>query len=530
MGLLSRSLGFRALSMEDPAQPLLPMSALFESMGLGRSDAGIMVNEKQGIRLTTAFGCHMIISQDLSRLSLDIYQTMPDGGMRLAADHRNYNLIHNRANPNLSSMSWRGAMHASVCSYGNGYTWIKRDKAARPVGLYPLASDKTAPVWIDGKFGYATTQTANGQATFIDPQHILHFKGFSLDGILGLSPISTCKNAFGLGLAAEKFGAQFFGNGARATGVLSHPGTLEDEAYENLKKSVREWATGEMALRPIILEEGMKWEQITIPPDDAQFLETRKFQRSEIAALYRVPLHLLQDLERSTNNNIEHQGLDYVRFALAPRAVDMEQEINYKLLGGPFTVEHNFRDLERGDFKTQTEGLLALRNGGVYSTNDVLRALRQNPISAEEGGDIRLVQGANIPLSSLVAMESDPAAAGLVGTNSDAGDPAASFRQQQITAAYRPVFRDAVGRAINRSGDTEFAARALHPAITSMMTALVAARFGNTSLTKKEVALIGDQSREVAAGAAAWQKQDAAAIATRITDQVYGAIAGEILQ
>jgi HK97 family phage portal protein len=497
MGILSRSLGIHALSMEDPSQPLLPMSALFESLGLGRSDAGVMVNEKQAMRVSTAFGCVTIISEDLSRLSLDIYQRIGDS-VRISTEHRLYGMLHDRPNPNMSSMVWRGAQLASMCAYGNAYSWIKRDKAARPIGLYPLASDKTAPVWVNGELMYATTQTPNGRAVAIDPWNILHFRGMSLDGILGLSPIQTCKNVFGLSLAAEKFGAQFFGNGARASGVLSHPGSLETEAYENLKKSVREWATGEAALRPIILEEGMKWEQITIPPDDAQFLETRKFQRSEVAALYRVPLHLLQELERSTNNNIEHQSLDYVRFCLAPKAVNVEQEINYKLLSGPYTCEHNFRDLERGDFKSQADGLLALRSGGVYSTNDVLRALRQNPISAEEGGDVRIVQGANIPLSSLVAMEDQPAAPELAQTNTDQGDPAADMRRRQITASFRPMFRDAVGRAIHRGGDADFTARALYPAIVSMTTTVVASRFGSADLTKKELGLVTAQARAIA--------------------------------
>ena len=208
---------------------------------------------------------------------------------------------------------------------------------------------------------------------------MLHFMNMSLDGIVGLSPIQLCKNAFGLGLAAEKFGAQFFGNAARASGVLSHPAHLDTESYENLKKSVHEWANGDTALRPIILEEGMRWEQITINPNDAQFLETRKFQKEEIAGLYRVPLHLLQDLQRATNNNIEHQGLDYVRFCLSPRAVNIEQEINFKLLGKGYICEHNFMDLQRGDFPPQTTGLLALRNGGVYSANDVLISFDRIP-------------------------------------------------------------------------------------------------------------------------------------------------------
>jgi HK97 family phage portal protein len=457
---------------------------------------------------------------------------MPDGSMRLAAEHKNYDLIHSRPNPNMSSMTWRTAMIASVCSNGNGYSWIKRDGAARAVAFIPLASEKTSPVKVLGKLMYATTQTDNGQAAFIDPQHILHFMNFSLDGIVGLSPIGVCKNCFGLGLAAEKYGCQFFGNGARASGVFSHPDALDEEARENLVKSVRERANGENALSPMVLEEGMKWTQMSIPPNEAQFIATRQWQKEEVTSLYRVPLHLVQSLLRATNNNIEHQGLDYVRFCLAPRAVNFEQEINYKILAGPYVCEHNFMDLTRGDFASQTAGLMLLRNGGVYHANDVLRTLRQTPIPEDEGGNIRIVQGANVNLTALLAQpeEESPAPGDRGDTDSTVGDPAAQFRRRQITASYRTLFRDAVGRAINRAGEPEFARRALQPAVSSMTQTILASRFGNVEMTRRELDMIGRQTAQIAADAPGWHKKDATAIAARITEQVYAELSKEILQ
>ena len=284
MGLISNRLGIRALSMEDPAQPLLPASALFESLGLGRSDAGVLVNVKQAERLSTAYACIKGISEDLSSTAFEIVQELPDDSMRPAKKHRLWPLLHDEWNENMSSMVGRIAIVSSALAYGNGYAWIKRDGAARVIALIPLDAGKTAPVKVNGKLMYATTQTTTGEPKQIDPANVLHIMGLSHDGIVGLSPISSCMNAFGLGIAAEKFGAQFFGQGARSTGVLTHPGQLEDEAYENLKKSVREWATGEAALRPLILEEGLKWEQISIKPNDAQFLETRKFQKEKLQA------------------------------------------------------------------------------------------------------------------------------------------------------------------------------------------------------------------------------------------------------
>jgi HK97 family phage portal protein len=524
MGIISRSLGVQALSMEDPAQPLLPPGALYESLGLGRSDAGVLVNERQAMRITTAQACIRIISEDLATNAHEIFQQMPNGGMRPATDHRLWGLLHDEPHPHMSAAVFWGALGASSVGWGNGYAWINRDRAARVISLVPLKSGITSPVKTRaGELLYATTQTETGAVAYIDPANILHVPGLTFDGYVGISPIQECKNAFGLALAAEKFGAQFFGNGARATGVLSHPGQLETEAYENLKKSVREWATGESALRPIILEEGMKWEQVTVAPNDAQFIATRQFQRSEIAALYRMAMHLLQDLSRATNNNIEHQSLDHVRYCLRPWAVRIEQEVNRKLLGKGFVMEHNFKDMQRGDFASQAAGIQILRNIGYYSNNDIARALRENPIPASEGGDVRTVQGAMIPLTALL----NPADENAQSSETDSSQTQPFNR---ISVAYRRLFRDAVGRTINRAGDPEFTRRAFQPVVSSMAQAMLAMRFGSCDLTKKELGLIEAQTNLIATAAPAWAAKDASAISTRLTEQVYSALSGEILE
>lgn len=535
MGLMSDRLGIRALSMEDPAQPLLPASALFESLGLGRSDAGVLINEKQALRLPTAYSCIKGISEDLASTSFEVIQELPDESMRAAKSHRLWSILHDEWNQNMSSMVARVAIIASCLGWGNGYAWIKRDGAARVVGLYPLHSGKTSPIKVNGKLLYATTQTPSGEAAQIDPANMLHIMGLSEDGIIGLSPIQLAKNAFGLAIAAEKFGAQFFGNGARSTGVLSHPGQLEDEAYEHLKKSAHEWATGESALRPIILEEGMKWEQISIPNNDAQFLETRKFQREEIAGMFRFPMHLLGSLERATNNNIEHQGLDYVRYCLRPLAIKLEHEVNRKLLSGDFTAEHNFNDLQRGDFASQTAGFQILRNIGVYSANKILRQLRQNPISEEEGGNVLTVQGAMINLTALLPGAKDATGATQENTDPDAdtvetgtgeeGDPAAKRR---MVIAYRALFRDAVGRVVNRdSRPADFVRNAFRPLITSMVEALLAIGFGFTTLMDTDQALIESL---IPSGYEAWRIEEKNAIAEQLARTTYDRLAKEILR
>ena len=318
MGVLTKALGFRNVSMEDPAQPLLPFSALMESLGIGRSDAGVMVNEKQAMRITTLYACIKVISEDLSSLPLPVMQKMPDGSIREATEHRLYPLLHDEPNANMTSMVFRGAMLASVLGWGNSYTYIRRDRAARAVALVPLPSSRTSPVMLKAEDGskklmYATTATEDGLPSYFDPSDVLHIPGLSFDGFVRHVADSDLQECLWHGARGREVrSSALFGNSAKASGVLSHPGQLSEEAQENLKKSIREIITGESALRPLVLEEGMKWEQLTINPHDAQFIELRQFQRSEIASLMRVAMHLLQDLQRATNNNIEHQSLDHI--------------------------------------------------------------------------------------------------------------------------------------------------------------------------------------------------------------------------
>lgn len=525
MGQLSGRLGFRAISVEDPSQPLLPPTALLESLGLGRSDAGIVVNEEQAMRLTTAHACIKIPSEDLAAVPHEILQWMPDDSFRQSREHRLWRILHDEPNRNMTAKVFWGCVGACLLAWGNGYALIKRDGAARTTALIPLHPKKTAPISVNGRMMFATTQTDTGAAVQIDPANILHFINFTLDGITGISPVQACKNAFGLALAAEKFGAQFFGNGARATGVLSHPGSLDTEAYDNLKRSVQEWATGGAALRPIILEEGLKWEQITVNPDDAQFLVTRQFQRSEIAALYRVPMHLLQDLSRSTNNNIEHQSIDYTKFCLHPLAVGIEQEVNRKLLGGPFSMEHNLSDMRTGDFASRTAGFQTLRNIGVLSANNILRALRMNPIPKEEGGDLRTVQGAMISLESLLlGGGGDPTgqASGGAGSGGSSSGPA-----DRLRPAFRGLLRDAVGRVTNRAErDGEFVRRAFRPVVIALAQAVYALRFGNTELTERDLRLVDAALADIAGWASAWERKDAAPIADRLVGSIAARFSG----
>lgn len=546
MGLISKSVGFSNFSLEDPSQPLSDPGALFESLGLGRSDAGVLMNPAQALRISTVYCCIKGISEDLASTSFEVIQSMPDDSMRVAKTHRLWALLHDEWNPNMSSAVGRTAIIASALGWGNGYAWIKRDRAARVIGLYPLASGKTAPVKIKGELFYATTQTDSGLPAYLEPSEVIHVMGLTQDGFVGMSPVGLCKNAYGLTYAAEKFGAQLFGNGARATGILTHKGVMEDEAYENLKKSMREMATGENALRPVILEEGMDWKQISISPEDAQMVLLRTFQREDLAGMYRFPLHLLGITGRQSQVNIEHSGLDYVRYCLRPWAIRLETEVNRKLLGGPFVSEHNFNDLQRGDFKSQTEGFQILRNIGVFSTNNVLRALRMNPVSAAEGGDVLYVQGAFVNLRMLLGEqgeghapgektpakkidpnEGDPSAQ--ITVISNGGDGPACGPASSIAAVFRNLFRDAFGRLLNRSERDENSVRRIfHPIVRAMTQTLLASKYGNASLTETDDSRIAAIVQEFQGAAGGWEKSQVNKLSDLWTDRVYERLSLEL--
>jgi HK97 family phage portal protein len=397
--------------------------------------------------------------------------------------------------------------------------------------MTPMPPEKTSPVMWKGELWYATTATTDGQVSYIKPEDVLHIMGLTTDGYVGLSPIQTCKNAFGLALGAEKFGAQFFGNGAKATGVLSHPGQLDTEAYENLKKSLREMMTGENALRPLLLEEGMKWEQTSTNPNDAQFLETRQFQRSEIAALYRVAMHLLQDLQRATNNNIEHQSLDHLRYCLRPWAIRLEQEFNRKILevDSGFFCEHDMNAFQRGDFASQTTGLATLRAAGFFSVNDGLRVMRMNTISAEDGGDLRLAPINMVPLEQMLdgPQLDDDDGDGSATDPETPIEPITDLRRERIVNAYRRLFRDAVGRTVKRSKpEARWVAKAFEPILTTMGETLLTMFVGGAiTLTDEDEAKIRAHAAKIAAESPNWTAENASTTATSLTNQAYTALA-----
>ena len=377
----------------------------------GTSGAGKSVTAQTAIQLSTVYACVRVISETVASLPLGVYEATDDGNLK-AGDHPLYPLLHDEPNAEMTSFVFREVMLAHLLLYGNSYSQIIRSGKNTVVGLYPLLPDHM-DVDRDSKGNLTYTYTtSDGKTVVIKPQDILHIPGLGFDGIIGYSPIALEKNAIGLGIASEEYGSKFFSNGARPSGILTHPNTVKNP------KAVREswnsaYGGSSNSNRVAILEEGMTFTPLSIPNNEAQFLETRKFQVDEICRIFRVPPHLVGDLEHATFSNIEHMSIDFAVHTIRPWLVRIEQAMNRALFSdqekGKYYVQFNIDGLMRGDYKSRMEGYAIARQNGWMSANDIRQLENQNPIPAEEGGDAYLVNGNMISITTAMKQKAEEA-------------------------------------------------------------------------------------------------------------------------
>ena len=380
----------RRASPENPNTSLSDPSLWKQWFG-GSKVAGVNVSSETAIKSTTVYACVKILSETLASLPLSLYRR--DGRKKLKAyDHPVYWLVHDEPNDRMSSFQWREATQGKTLLWGNGYSEIERDRAGRALGLWPFESRGSSAAIVGGQKVIKTT--VNGSSIVIPDSNCLHVTGFGLTGLAGINPVETNKGAIGLAIAGEKFGENLFANGVRGSGVLEHPGQLSDPAYERLKATFIEQQAGiDNTGKPILLEEGTKWTQMGMSPEDAEILESRKFQLAEVARIFNVPLHMLAQLDRATNNNIEQQSLEFVIYSIRPWLIRWEQELNRKLLArserGKYFFKFNVDALLRGDNKSRFESYKSGREMGIYNTNEIREKEDMNPV--EHGDDDYIV-------------------------------------------------------------------------------------------------------------------------------------------
>lgn len=374
---------------------------------MGTSDSGSTVDERSAMQLSAVYGCVRIISEAIAQLPLHVYK-YTDKGRAVAEDHPLEFLLHNEPNEEMTSFVLRETMMTHLLLWGNAYAQIVYDRLGRIVALYPLMADRMTVDRDANNNVVYHYEIRNDENEAVDKRdfhksEILHIVGLGFDGIIGLSPIAMAKNAIGMGIACDKYGAKFFANGARPSGVLEHPGTIKNP--ERIRESWNAQFRGsENSHKIAVLEEGMKYTPMSLSPEEAQFLESRKFQVNEIARIFRVPPHMLADLEKSSFSNIEQQSLEFVKYTLEPWIVRWEQALSRCLLRhdekNKIFFRFNVEGLLRGDYASRMNGYATARNNGWMSANDIRDLENMNRIPAEEGGDLYLVNGAMTPLNA----------------------------------------------------------------------------------------------------------------------------------
>jgi len=377
----------------------------------GPSSAGAFVNEQTAMQTAAVHACVRVIAEAVASLPLNVYR-YEDRATRTVPDHPLFMLLKNAPNPEMTSFSFREALMTHLLLHGNAYAQIIRNGSGRVEALYPLLPDKMdVSRGSSGEIYYTywrdrdeNNSGGDGEVVTLRKDQVLHIPGLSFNGLVGLSPIALARNSIGIAAATEEYGAAFFKNGATPGGLLEVPTSIKDptkirETWDTVYKGANN------ASRIAVMSDGMKFHVVSVPPNEAQFLETRKFQLAEIARIFRVPLHMVGDLDKSSFSNIEQQSMEFVKYTLEPWVVRWEQALWQALLlpGEQQThfIKFNLDGLLRGDYETRMNGYATGIQNGFLCPNDIRRLENHNEIPFDEGGDNFMVNGSMVKLSEV---------------------------------------------------------------------------------------------------------------------------------
>lgn len=353
------------------------------------SKTGVDVTEDLSLTYSAVWACIKVISEDLASLPLFVYRR--DGKAKEKADdHPLYWLLHDAPNPEMTAMQFREAMQAHLLTYGNCYAEIESNLRGQPIALWPLNPTKMKVIRPETEIIYEYT-LSDGQTKLFRREDIFHVAGLGFNGLIGYSPIQYQREAVGVGLSAQDWQASSFRTGGRLQLAFIHPAPKapSEQGRKDFREAIRREYGGREGQPIGVLWEGMKVEKLSMSMEDAQFIESRKYNRTEICAIYRVPPHKIMDLERATFSNIEQQSISYVIDAIRPWAVRWEQAINQRLLGssGKFFAEHAMEGLLRGDIASRYAAYSVGRQWSWLTVNEIRSLENMNPV---EGGDTRL--------------------------------------------------------------------------------------------------------------------------------------------
>lgn len=445
MGLLTSAITKRSLSFPDQESA---WKFLLDAWGGNPSKAGPRVNEVNAEAISAWWCGVRVLAEGVAMLPLVLYRRMPNGGRERAVNHPLYKVLHGQWNPFMSPFTGKELVMRHLVGWGNSYHEIQRTRGGQVAALWPLLPDRTHVEVKNGRKMVVTT--VQGTPTPLSPENVLHVPGPGFDGFSGKSVVRLARESLGLTVATEEFGASLFGNGASPSGVLEHPSRLGPEAHKRLKDDFEARTTGlANAHRPLILEEGMKFSPFSIPPEDAQFLGTRKHQVTEVARWLVLPPHKIKDMERTTFTNIESENISFITESLMAWMVRIEEQCSQSLLTErereQYFIEFLPEGLLRGDSTARAAYYQARFNMGTISRNEIRMKENDNPI---EGGDDFYV-----PLNMIPA--------DMAGVSQDVAPQEDNARkvfteQRQMTTrkrqrdAHMPVFRSTFQNILNR--------------------------------------------------------------------------------
>lgn len=363
---------------------------VFDAFGTKETASGEKVSERTALSHPDVFSCINVLSDDIAKLPIHTFQKQNDA-INSASHHPVSKLLHTRPNQYMTSFVWKKLMMVHTGTWGNAYSYIKSDKNGTITDLIPLNPSTTTP-HVDPDTGMLWYQTTiNNKVVELYADEVLHFKGLSEDGIVGKSPISVMRENVGAQAAATKYNSKFYKNDATPRGILKVPAQLEEDAKTSARN---EWKRVNRGENIAIIDAGLEYQSISMPLEDAQFIESMKYNKAQIAAIYKIPLHKVNELDRATFNNIEHQSIEYVKNTLTPPIVSWEQEIRTKLftdhesndLG--YYVKFNVNSELRGDSKTRAEFYEIMQRISGLSIDEIRAFEEMNPI---KNGDRHLI-------------------------------------------------------------------------------------------------------------------------------------------
>ncbi len=368
-----------------------PNDSIWDAIYGDTKTAGVVVNQNTALTLAAVYAAINILSNSLN-IPLYIYRRQENGRIKVTpSDREQYNvfrLLHTQPNLIHTPSQWFQLMETSRNLYGNGYSLIQRNGTGKVTGLQWIHPGYVT-VHFDGENITYDVKDDLGQYKLqnLNALDMIHVRSLSMDGVVGKPPIELARESLGFGLSTQKAGNSLFENGMKATGVLSLPGNLNPQSRQNLEAQWKKKYEGsENAGKTIILEEGARYQQLTINPQDAQFLESREFSVDEVARWFGIPPHMIYDLRRATFSNIEHQAIEFITHSVRPRARIYEQEFNWKLLNNDedFYCEFNLNALMRADSAARATYYVQMVQNGLMSRNEIRGLENYNSV---EGGD-----------------------------------------------------------------------------------------------------------------------------------------------